>query len=70
MENRGRFLEYVLDRDDVRPVWKHFTEHTFVQGVASGSLPEARFKHYLVQDYLYLVQSIYSSSYMDNVADS
>lgn len=44
-----------MDRDDVRPVWEHFTEHTFVQGIANGSLPEGRFKHYLVQDYLYLV---------------
>lgn len=26
-----------------------------MQGIANGSLPEARFKHYLVQDYLYLV---------------
>lgn len=55
-KSRGRFLEYVLDRDDVRPVWKHFTEHVFVQGIADGSLPEERFKHYLVQDYLYLVR--------------
>lgn len=51
----GRFLEYVLDRPDVQPVWKHFTEHVFVKGIANGSLPEGRFKHYLVQDYLYLV---------------
>lgn len=26
-----------------------------MQGIANGSLPEGRFKHYLVQDYLYLV---------------
>lgn len=30
-------------------------EHTFVVGLGTGNLPEARFKHYLVQDYLYLV---------------
>lgn len=53
--HRGRFVEYVLDRPDVRPVWKHFMEHTFVVGLGTGKLPEARFKHYLMQDYLYLV---------------
>ncbi|KAJ0417326.1 hypothetical protein BJY00DRAFT_303480 [Aspergillus carlsbadensis] len=50
----GRFLEYVLDRPDVRSVWKKFTEHEFVLGLGSGSLPVERFKEYLAQDYLYL----------------
>ena len=52
---RGRFVEYVLDHPDVRPVWKKFTEHDFVLGMGSGKLPVDRFKEYLVQDYLYLV---------------
>ncbi|KAI9934694.1 hypothetical protein AWENTII_005785 [Aspergillus wentii] len=51
----GRFLEYILDRPDVQSVWKHFTEHQFVQGLGNGTLPLERFKEYLVQDYLYLV---------------
>ncbi|KAL2002657.1 hypothetical protein VTN02DRAFT_6267 [Thermoascus thermophilus] len=51
----GRFLEYILDRPDVRQVWKDFTEHEFVAGLGSGTLPIERFKEYLVQDYLYLV---------------
>ncbi|PGH27064.1 phosphomethylpyrimidine kinase [Polytolypa hystricis UAMH7299] len=51
----GRFLEYVLDRPDVKPAWKEFTEHPFVAGLANGTLPLEKFKHYLVQDYLYLV---------------
>jgi thiaminase len=53
---RGRFLEYVLDRPDVQSVWKKFTEHEFVLGLGSGSLPVERFKEYLAQDYLYLVR--------------
>ena len=53
--HRGRFVEYVLDRPDVRPVWKNFMEHAFVIGIGAGNLPEGKFKHYLVQDYLYLV---------------
>lgn len=51
----GRFLEYVLDRPDVKSVWKAFTEHEFVTGIGNGTLPVERFKDYLVQDYLYLV---------------
>lgn len=54
--SRGRFLDYVLNRPDVRPVWKQFTEHDFVKGLGSGSLPLEMFKNYLVQDYLYLVR--------------
>lgn len=49
-------MEYVLNRPDVRPVWKRFTEHDFVEGLGSGTLPLERFKDYLVQDYLYLVR--------------
>ena len=55
---RGRFVEYVLDHPNVRPVWKKFTEHDFVLGLGSGKLPVERFKEYLVQDYLYLVSII------------
>lgn len=57
----GHFLEYVLDRSDVRPVWKKFTEHEFVQGMGDGTLPLERFKDYLVQDYLYLVSCMTAS---------
>ena len=57
----GRFLEYALDRPDIRPVWQKFTEHEFVLGMGSGTLPVERFKEYLVQDYLYLVGPIYPS---------
>lgn len=53
----GRFIEYVLDRPDVQPVWQKFTHHEFVEGLGQGTLPLDRFKEYLVQDYLYLVSS-------------
>jgi thiaminase/transcriptional activator TenA len=36
--------------------WRAYTWHTFVQGLADGSLPLTAFKRYLVQDYLFLVQ--------------
>ncbi|KAL1885723.1 trifunctional hydroxymethylpyrimidine kinase/phosphomethylpyrimidine kinase/thiaminase [Paecilomyces lecythidis] len=51
----GRFLEYVLDRPDVKAVWNDFTQHEFVTGLGTGTLPLERFKEYLAQDYLYLV---------------
>src|SRR3982075_2823078 len=36
--------------------WRAYTEHPFTNGVGDGSLPEAAFRHYLVQDYLFLIE--------------
>jgi thiaminase/transcriptional activator TenA len=35
--------------------WHAFTRHDFVAGLQQGSLPEACFRHYLVQDYRFLI---------------
>ena len=35
--------------------WRAYTGHGFVRGLADGSLPQERFRHYLVQDYLFLI---------------
>ena len=35
--------------------WSAYVEHDFVRRLADASLPEACFRHYLVQDYLFLV---------------
>lgn len=51
----GYFVEYLLERADVKDVWREHTHHEFVAGLADGSLPVEAFKYYLVQDYLYLV---------------
>ncbi|KAI9894658.1 MAG: hypothetical protein M1814_002014 [Vezdaea aestivalis] len=51
-----RFLDYVLDRDDIRDVWNAFTKHEFVKKLANGTLQREKFQYYLVQDYLYLIQ--------------
>lgn len=34
--------------------WSAYVDHPFVRGLAAGSLPEPAFRHYLVQDYLFL----------------
>jgi thiaminase/transcriptional activator TenA len=36
--------------------WRSYTEHPFTAGLADGTLPEPAFRHYLVQDYLFLIE--------------
>ena len=36
--------------------WRAYTEHPFTNALADGSLAEASFRHYLVQDYLFLIE--------------
>ncbi|MDB5617334.1 thiaminase II [Tardiphaga sp.] len=36
--------------------WRVYTEHPFTNGLADGSLAEAAFRHYLAQDYLFLIE--------------
>src|SRR5262245_7215175 len=36
--------------------WRAYTTHPFTAGLADGTLPEAAFRHYLVQDYLFLIE--------------
>jgi len=69
-DGRGGFIDYLLERDDVVSPWKAYTEHEFLQRLADGTLPEEQFKHYLIQDYLFLVSSAgtpfrYSSPWME-----
>lgn len=35
--------------------WPAYTRHDFVLRLATGDLPEAAFRHYLIQDYLFLL---------------
>jgi len=37
------------------PAWGAYTRHQFVLSLAAGDLPEACFRRYLVQDYLFLL---------------
>ena len=36
--------------------WIRYTEHPFTTAMGDGSLSEAAFRHYLVQDYLFLIE--------------
>ena len=42
-------------RHTAAPIWKADLKHPFVQGIADGSLPREKFKFYLIQDYLFLL---------------
>jgi thiaminase/transcriptional activator TenA len=42
-------------RDACTEEWRAYTDHAFVRGLAGGTLPQACFRHYLGQDYLFLI---------------
>jgi thiaminase/transcriptional activator TenA len=35
--------------------WRAYTDHEFIRQLGQGTLPEACFRHYLIQDYLFLI---------------
>ena len=35
-------------------IWKAYNEHPFVLGIQNGTLDQAKFRFYMIQDYLYL----------------
>lgn len=41
--------------EDSKEIWETFYTHPFVQGIGSGSLDHEKFKYYMIQDYLYLI---------------
>ncbi len=38
------------------PIWQAQHEHPFVRGIGDGTLPAAKFRHYVRQDYLFLIE--------------
>ena len=42
-------------RDAAQPIWRRELEHPFVRGLGDGTLPVERFRFYLRQDYLFLI---------------
>lgn len=43
-------------RDSIADTWRAYVAHPFVAQLADGTLPDACFRHYLGQDYLFLIQ--------------
>jgi thiaminase/transcriptional activator TenA len=41
-------------RDSCPEAWAAYTGHAFVEGLSDGSLPEASYRHFLIQDYIFL----------------
>lgn len=41
--------------EEVKDIWEGYLEHPFVKGIGDGTLNKEKFKNYLIQDYLYLV---------------
>ena len=53
MNDKQSFFERL--KSSAATEWRAYTEHPFTNAMADGSLPEVAFRHYLVQDYLFLI---------------
>lgn len=45
--------EYLLQ--EARPIWVKYDSHPFVLGLRNGDLSRERFRYYILQDYIYLL---------------
>jgi len=55
-------------------LWSDYVAHSFVRGLADGTLPQAAFRRYLTQDYLFLIHFVrayalagYKSTQLDDL---
>ena len=53
MAQNGQFTDEL--RRTAAPIWEADLKHPFVLGMADGTLPKEKFKFYLIQDYLFLL---------------
>lgn len=42
-------------RAEAGDVWGRYVDHAFVRGIGAGDLPEPAFRHFLIQDYIFLI---------------
>jgi thiaminase/transcriptional activator TenA len=40
----------------VEEIWAEYHQHPFVKGIADGTLDREKFRYYIIQDYLYLIE--------------
>jgi thiaminase/transcriptional activator TenA len=52
-ENQSRLLSALTAASEAE--WRSYTEHSFVEQLAAGTLPKDAFLHYLRQDYVFLI---------------
>ncbi|WP_420708852.1 thiaminase II [Bacillus sp. REN16] len=50
----SQFTDRLWNR--VEPIWNAYLEHPFVKGIGEGWLEKDKFKHYMKQDYVYLIE--------------
>ncbi|PAK47472.1 thiaminase II [Priestia megaterium] len=48
-----KFSERLYEK--LQPIWRHNHNHPFVQGMGDGTLEKEKFRFYMIQDYLYLI---------------
>lgn len=48
----------LIDRmtEATKEIWAEYSKHPFVKGIEDGTLDREKFKYYIIQDYLYLVE--------------
>lgn len=50
----------------VKPIWDRYNGHPFVLGIQDGTLDREKFRYYIIQDYLYLLD--YAKSFAIGIA--
>ena len=71
--NNQKTFFYKL-KSNCKKEWSEYTNHKFLSNLVSNKLPEKNFKHYLVQDYVFLQQflkilalSVYKSKSFEEI---
>ena len=49
-------MDWLLKLPKVKNIWHKYTHHKFVEEMGDGTLDIEKFKFYLEQDYLFLIQ--------------
>ena len=57
-KGKERMSELFTDRlwKKVEPIWNSYIAHPFVKGLGEGWLKKEKFKHWMKQDYVYLIE--------------